>query len=39
MNYNFMAKLNNTNFTRQYTLASSGEYCDCHYGHKEKNNK
>lgn len=34
-----MAKLNNTTFTRQYTLASGGEYCDCHYDHKEKNNK
>ena len=29
-----MAKLNNTVFTREYTLAGGGEYCDCHYDHK-----
>lgn len=36
-----MAKLNNTEFSRQYTLASGGPYCDCHYKHngKIKNNK
>ena len=31
-----MAKLNNTIFTREYTLASGGKYCDCHYNHKSK---
>lgn len=31
-----MAKLNNTVFTRKYTLASGGEYCDCHYDHQPK---
>lgn len=29
-----MAALNNTEFTREYTLASGGKYCDCHYNHK-----
>lgn len=29
-----MAELNNTKFTRQYTLASGGKYCDCHYDHR-----
>lgn len=29
-----MAALNNTVFTRQYTLAGGGEFCDCHYDHK-----
>ena len=29
-----MAALNNTDFTREYTLASGGKYCDCHYDHK-----
>lgn len=29
-----MAELNNTKFTRQYTLASGGKYCDCHYDHQ-----
>lgn len=28
-----MAKLNNTEFSREYTLASGGPYCDCHYNH------
>lgn len=28
-----MAELNNTVFTREYTLAG-GAYCDCHYDHK-----
>lgn len=28
-----MAALNNTTFTREYTLASGGKYCDCHYDH------
>lgn len=31
-----MAKLNNTEFSRQYTLASGGPYCDCHYKHNGK---
>ncbi len=30
-----MAALNNTVFTREYTLATGGPYCDCHYSHKE----
>lgn len=29
-----MAELNNTVFTREYTLAGGGAYCDCHYDHK-----
>lgn len=29
-----MAELNNTVFTREYTLAGGGKYCDCHYDHK-----
>lgn len=29
-----MAALNNTEFAREYTLASGGDYCDCHYNHK-----
>ena len=29
-----MAALGNTEFTREYTLASGGPYCDCHYNHK-----
>ena len=29
-----MAAMNNTAFTREYTLASGGKYCDCHYDHK-----
>lgn len=29
-----MAALNNTVFTREYTLAGGGAYCDCHYDHK-----
>ena len=29
-----MARLNNTKFTREYTLASGGQYCDCHYDHQ-----
>lgn len=28
-----MAELNNTSFTRKYTLASGGPYCDCNYDH------
>lgn len=31
-----MAELNNTVFTREYTLAGGGKYCDCHYDHKGK---
>lgn len=30
-----MAAMSNTVFTREYTLASGGPYCDCHYDHKE----
>jgi len=29
-----MAAMNNTVFTREYTLAGGGKYCDCHYDHK-----
>ena len=29
-----MAALNDTVFTREYTLAGGGAYCDCHYDHK-----
>ena len=29
-----MAEMNNTAFTREYTLAGGGKYCDCHYDHK-----
>lgn len=28
-----MAAMSNTTFTREYTLASGGKYCDCHYDH------
>lgn len=28
-----MAAMNNTRFTREFTLASGGPYCDCHYDH------
>ena len=28
-----MATLNNTEFSREFTLAGSGKYCDCHYNH------
>ena len=31
-----MAALNNTEFSREYTLASGGKYCDCHYNHKAR---
>ena len=31
---NDMAAMNNTVFTREYTLAGGGKYCDCHYDHK-----
>lgn len=29
-----MAAMNNTEFTREQTLASGGQYCDCRYNHK-----
>ncbi len=29
-----MAELGNTEFTREYTLAGGGKYCDCHYNHR-----
>lgn len=29
-----MATMNNTVFTREFTLAEGGKYCDCHYDHK-----
>lgn len=29
-----MAEMNHTKFTRAYTLASGGPYCDCHYDHQ-----
>lgn len=28
-----MAALNNTEFSREFTLAVGGKYCDCHYNH------
>lgn len=30
-----MAAMNNTEFTREFTLADGGPYCDCRYNHKE----
>lgn len=30
-----MAKLTNTDFTREYTLAEGGPFCDCHYRRKK----
>lgn len=33
-----MAAMNNTEFTREFTLAGGGPYCDCHYNHKEVSN-
>lgn len=32
-----MAEMNHTKFTREYTLASGGPYCDCHYDHRKEN--
>lgn len=29
-----MAAMSNTEFTREFTLASGGPYCDCHYNHR-----
>lgn len=29
-----MAAMNNTEFFREYTLASGGPCCDCHYNHR-----
>lgn len=29
-----MAEMNNTKFTREFTLAAGGPYCDCHYDHR-----
>lgn len=29
-----MAAMNNTKFSREFTLASGGPYCDCHYDHQ-----
>lgn len=31
-----MAAMNNTDFSREYTLAGGGPYCDCHYNHAAK---
>lgn len=31
-----MAALNDTEFTREYTLAGGGPYCDCHYNHRSR---
>lgn len=28
-----MAAMNNTEFSREFTLAGGGKYCDCHYNH------
>ena len=33
-----MNAMANTEFTRQYTLAGGGPYCDCHYRHKRTTN-
>lgn len=30
-----MAVMNNTKFTREFTLAAGGPYCDCHYDHSK----
>lgn len=30
-----MAAMNNTTFTREFTLAAGGPYCDCHYDHRK----
>ena len=30
-----MAEMNNTKFTREFTLATGGPYCDCHYDHSK----
>lgn len=31
-----MAAMNNTEFTRRYTLAAGGPYCDCNYNHRKQ---
>jgi hypothetical protein len=31
-----MAAMNHTEFSRQYTLAGGGPYCDCHYKHESE---
>lgn len=31
-----MAAMNHTEFTREYTIAGGGPYCDCHYNHIPK---
>lgn len=30
-----MAEMNHTKFTREFTLAAGGPYCDCHYDHRK----
>lgn len=30
-----MAAMNHTKFTREFTLAAGGPYCDCHYDHSK----
>lgn len=30
-----MSAMNNTKFTREFTLAAGGPYCDCHYDHSK----
>lgn len=30
-----MAEMNNTKFTREFTLSTGGPYCDCHYDHSK----
>ena len=30
-----IAEMNNTKFTREFTLATGGPYCDCHYDHNK----
>ena len=34
-----MAEMGGTEFTREYTLAGGGQYCDCHYNHRQSGKK
>jgi len=34
-----MAEMGGTEFTREYTLAGGGQYCDCHYNHRPSGKK
>lgn len=31
-----MAAMSNTEFSREFTIASGGKYCDCHYNHRKQ---